>query len=86
MSKFYTTFDLENGLFVGTMFEAATNRAVYKTQPYSSQHQAIKDINNFLVNQKPNTNSSVITPNPTTSVSNTFHTNAPITTRKCCGR
>jgi hypothetical protein len=86
MSNFFTTFDLENGLFVGTLYETATNNIVYKTQPHRSQHQATIDINNFLVNKKPNTQPSNITPNPTPSISNVIHTNPPITTRRCCGR
>lgn len=86
MNNFFTTFDLENGLFVATLYEATTNNVVYKTQPYPSQHQATNDINNFLINRKPNTQSQSITPSPTTSINNTIHTNPPVTTRRCCGR
>lgn len=86
MSNYYTTLDLENGLFVGTLYDSVNNKLVYKTQPYPSQHQATSDINNFLVNKKPNLEHSAITPKPSISISNTIHSNVTPTTRKCCGR
>jgi hypothetical protein len=55
MSNYYTTIDLVEGMFVGTVLNANTNAEVYKSKPYNSQSQASKDINIFLTTSKPPT-------------------------------
>ncbi len=79
MSGFFSTINIENGGFVGTVFNSSTNQQVYQTQPHPSQISATRDINNFIKTAQvnnPTTTSVQAPPTPSTTV----------TPRRCCGR
>jgi hypothetical protein len=89
MSNYYTTIDLVEGKFVGTVLNANTNAEVYKSKPYSSQSQASRDINTFLTTSNPPTTdpSPGIPAAGSQAVVNTIvYTPAPTRGGGCCGR
>ena len=83
MKKYYTSINLVDNRYIGTVFDSNNNQEVYKSKPYSSQLQAVQDITNFLTGQQTqlnsNTSRQVIT-------NTTTHVPAPSTPRRCCGR
>lgn len=79
MKKYYTTIDLQDGKFVGTVFSSSTNQEVYKTKPYSSQIQAVQDITGYLTGQQN-------TPQTITNTASHVPAPAPVTRGRCCGR
>lgn len=50
MNNYFTSIERTNDLYVGTVHDANTNQAVYKTAAYPSHTDAIIDINNYLQN------------------------------------
>lgn len=79
MSNIFSTISLENGHFIGTVYNSSTNQQIYKTQPHPSQISANRDINNFIKTSQvnnPNTNAVLGPSTPSTTV----------TPRRCCGR
>lgn len=87
MSKYYTTLQTINNMFVGTVYEANTNKEVYKTQPLETQIEAVRSIDSFLATGTVPPNSATL-PTSQTVITNTYipsPTPAP-STRRCCGR
>ena len=83
MKNYYTSINLEEGRFVGTIFDRNTNLEIYKTKPYASQSQALQDANIYLTTSKPPTKD----PAPQTIVNTSTHIpGAPGGQRRCCGR
>jgi len=78
MLKCFTTIDLVEGSFVGTIYNSNTNTVIYKTIPYENQSQALQDINIYLKTLKSPDSAPV-------PISNTF-TQVTQEVRKCCGR
>jgi hypothetical protein len=84
MKQYFTTLDLIDEKYIGTVYSSATNQAVYKTAPHFTQSQAVQDINNFLAGgseTKKEITSETIT---NTTSFKPIEGRAP--TRKCCGR
>jgi len=86
MKKYFTSVEILENSYVGTVFDASTNQELYKSKPYPCQSQAIKDINTFLTTSKPPTTDP--TPTAPQAFTNTVtHTpGAPSGQRRCCGR
>lgn len=83
MKKYFTSINKIEEKYVGTVFDQNTNQELYKTKPYTSQSQALQDVNTFLVTSKPPTTDPI----PTTIVNTaTPVTGAPSGQRRCCGR
>ena len=86
MKKYFTSVQISEGNYVGTVYDADTNQELYKSNPYSTQSQAIKDINIFLTTAKSPTTT------PTPSIPSTFTNTithvpgAPKAGGRCCGR
>ncbi len=83
MKKYFTSINIIDEKYIGTVFDQNTNQEVYKSKPYTSQSQAIQDVNTFLVTSKPPTKDPV----PNTIVNTaTPVPGAPSGQRRCCGR
>lgn len=88
MQRYYTTIETADDNYVGYVYNVDTNIELYKTKPYPSQSQVIKDINSFLATAKPPT----VSPTVSTSIPNVITNNvthvpgAPRTGGRCCGR
>lgn len=83
MKKYFTSINIVEEKYVGTVFDQNTNQEVYKTKSYASQSQALQDVNIFLVTSKPPTTDPV----PNTIVNTaTQVAGAPSGPRRCCGR
>ena len=80
MSNFYTNIEIVNNTYVGTVYNSSNNESVYRTQSYTTQAQAIKDVNAYIKNntapQKPAITVNTIQMQPT----------GPIVRGRCCGR
>jgi hypothetical protein len=87
MTRYFTSVDLVDNMFVATVYNAQTNESVYKTPPYYDQSQATQDANTFLVTSKPPTTvPSPSVPTSQTIVNRIQNVNVSGTTRRCCGR
>jgi hypothetical protein len=85
MNKYYTTLDVSDKGYIGTVFNANTNQPLYTTKPYPSQAQASYDINTYLATNKPP--ETPITQTPSQVITNTVtYRPAPTPTGRCCGR
>ena len=83
MKKYFTSINIIEEKYVGTVFDQNTNQEVYKSKPYTSQSQALQDVNTFLVTSKPPTKDPV----PNTIINTTTQVaGAPSGPRRCCGR
>jgi len=85
MNKYYTTLDIQNGQYIGTVFNGGTNQEVYKTKPYPTQVQVSQDITEFLQTSNPPKADPVVPQQYT----NTFATTTITGARRrggCCGR
>jgi hypothetical protein len=58
MKNYYTSINLEEGRFVGTVYDSLTNKDLYKTKSYNTQSQVVQDINTFLTTLAPPTTAS----------------------------
>jgi hypothetical protein len=86
MTKFYTTIILTNNNYIGVVYKESNNEEVYRTQEYTSQSQAIRDINTFIkTNNPPPITPPATTPQPTTNFVKPTST-GPIIKGRCCGR
>jgi len=84
-SNYYTSIEIEDGNYVGTVYTASANQLVYKSKPYLSQSQAMQDIHTYLATLKPPTIEPV--PKPQVIVNTTKHVpGALVSSRRCCGR
>jgi hypothetical protein len=89
MSNYYTTIDLIEGMFVGTVLNSNTNVEVYRSKPYNSQSQASRDINTFLTTSKPPTTDpspGIPAPGSNAIVNTVIYNPTPTTGGGCCGR
>jgi hypothetical protein len=85
MSKYYTTLDVVDDKFIGTVYDANTNTTVYKTTPYLTQLEATQQIDKFLATGViPPENAA--TPTSQTVITNTYVAPTPTPPRRCCGR
>jgi hypothetical protein len=85
MKKYFTTLDLEDGKFVGSLHDPDTNQVVYKTKGYNSQSQVTSDINEYITKNKSNKNTSQ--PRTPQTTVNFIHKKAVTNVRNtCCGR
>lgn len=53
MKKHYTTLDIQNGQFIGSVFDANNNQLLYKTKPHLTQLQVAQELNTYMQTQKP---------------------------------
>jgi hypothetical protein len=88
MSKYFTTIDLVEGKFVGTVFDANTNAEIYKSKPHNSQSQASQEVRTFLTATKPAITEPSTAPGSQAVVNTIKYTNVPGTrsSGRCCGR
>jgi hypothetical protein len=81
MNGFFSTITMENGGYIGTVFNSSTNQQVYQTQPHPSQLLATRDMNNFI--KRGQTNISTTDAVPTTQTTTPTVYSSP---KRCCGR
>lgn len=91
MKNYFTSIERVDSQFFGTVHDATSNQAVYRTVGYGSHSDAITDVNSFLQN----TSSETI---PQQNITNTTTFQAPATEtvaapapeftppKRCCGR
>jgi hypothetical protein len=89
MKNYFTSIERVDSQFFGTVHDATSNQAVYRTAGYNSHSDAIADVNAFLQN----TSGETI---PQQSITNTTTYQAPVTEtapapeftppKRCCGR
>ena len=89
MKNYFTSIERVDNQFFGTVHDAASNQAVYRTIGYGSHSEAITDVNIFLQN----TSNDVV---PQQNITNTTTYQAPVTEtapapeftppKRCCGR
>lgn len=84
MKKYFTSLDLEEGKYVGSLYDPDTNQTIYKTKGYNSQSQVTSDINEYLSKLKSSENK--IQPSGQTILNTTVYKTAMSTKRSCCGR
>jgi hypothetical protein len=83
MKKYFTSINIIDEKYIGTVFDQNTNQEIYKSKAYTSQSQALQDVNTFLVTSQPPTKDPV----PSTIVNTTTPVpGAPSGQRRCCGR
>ena len=92
MSNYYSTVEVKDGKFIGTVYIESSNQLVYQTSPHTTQTQALDDIGVFIRTNKP-PETPIPTQPPrilTQTITNTVrsHTNVPLPTvrGRCCGR
>ena len=87
MKKYFTSIQVIEGSYVGTIFDGNTNQEIYKTKGYPTQSQAMQDINTYLLTQNPPKNDPSPTPETRTIINTTVHpVGVPVSPRRCCGR
>jgi hypothetical protein len=87
MKNYYTSINLEEGRFVGTVYDSLTNKDLYKTKSYNTQSQVVQDINTFLTTSAPpTTEPRPQTPQSRTIINTVNHLPATGGNTKCCGR
>ena len=87
MKKYFTSLDLEEGKYTGSVYDPDTNQIVYKTKGYNSQAQVTSDINEYLTKLKPT--ESKIQPAGhvgQTIVNTAIYKSSLSTHERCCGR
>jgi hypothetical protein len=84
MKNYFTSLDLEEGKYVGSVYDPNTNQIVYKTKGYNSQSQVTSDINEYLTKLKPLENK--IEPVGQTIVNTTVYKPSTSYQKRCCGR
>lgn len=48
MKHYYTSLEINNDGYVGAIYDSNTNQPVYRTQKYSTQQEANKDLTTYL--------------------------------------
>ena len=87
MKNYYTSINLEEGRFVGTVHDSLTNNTLYKSKPYNSQSQVVQDINTFLTTSAPPiTEPQPQAPQHQTIINTVNRLPATGGNRRCCGR
>jgi hypothetical protein len=87
MKKYFTSIEIVEGNYIGTVFDGNNNQELYKSKGYPTQSQAMQDVNTYLITQNPP--KSDPTPNPVTQtiVNTTVRSvSMPSSQRRCCGR
>jgi hypothetical protein len=84
MKKYFTSLDLEEGKYVGSVYDPDTNQVVYKTKGYNSQSQVTSDINEYLTKLKPA--ESKVQPAGQTIVNTAVYKTSTTYQKRCCGR
>lgn len=85
MKKYFTSLNLENNKFVGSLHDPDTNKVVFKTKPHNSQSQVTAEINEYLTNlssnkmRTENTQQTIVN----TSIQTGIRGALP---KRCCGR
>lgn len=89
MKNYFTSIERVDNQFFGTVHDAASNLAIYRTTGYSSHSEAIADVNSYLQN-------NISTMTPQQSITNTTTFQAPVAEtvaapeftppKRCCGR
>lgn len=85
MKKYFTSLDLENNKFVGSLHDPDTNKVIFKTKPYNSQSQVTADINQYLTNLKSDENRTQPTQETIVNTSVQMGIRGALP-RRCCGR
>lgn len=84
MKKYFTSLEVQNNLFIATLFDANTNQELFKSNPCNSQSKAMKEVNAFITNQKPIENGP---PKPQTFINTAQYKPVPgVPQKRCCGR
>jgi len=79
MKKYFTSFDLEDGKYKGTIHDAITNQAIYTTKLHESLAKAAAEVNENLSKLEPNKK-------PTTQNNSGSSQSSPQFKKKtCCG-
>ena len=84
MNNFYSNIEVRDGKYIGIVYNSSNNTKIYESKEYSSQSQAIQDINLFL--------SDSANENINTVITNTLKYKDVITnthkqaSKRCCGR
>lgn len=87
MKKYFTSIEIVENNYVGTVFDGNTNQELYKSKAYPTQSQAMQDINTYLITQNPPKNDPSPRPEVRTIVNTAVHAvGAPKSPRRCCGR
>ena len=85
MKKYFTSLDLEDGKFIGSLHDPDSNKVIYKTKGYNSQHQVTSDINEYLTKLK--NSETKVTPHQPHTIVNTINYQSVATKGgRCCGR
>jgi hypothetical protein len=85
MKKYFTSLQVNENLYTGTVYDANTNQPVYTSKAYPSQSQAMQDINTYIITSKPPTTEPIY--KPETIINSTKHVGgAPRGSGRCCGR
>jgi hypothetical protein len=93
-NNYYTSIEIEEGMFVAFAYDANTNTQLYKSKPYRDQSQASQDVNIFLTTSQPpekdpepHEYAKIFGPPPGETIVNTT-TYKPVAgkTGSCCGR
>lgn len=85
MKKYFTSLDLENNKFVGSLHDPDTNKVIFKTKPHNSQSQVTAEINEHLTslntseNRTNNTQQTIVNTSIQTGIRG-------VLPRRCCGR
>ena len=85
MRKYYTSLDMQNGEYIGTVYDASSNQEVYKTKAYPSQVQVTQDVTTFLQTSNP----PKVDPVQPQQYQNTFQPTVitgSVSRGGCCGR
>jgi hypothetical protein len=82
MQQYYTSIEVDNNGYIGVVYNTTNNGVEYRTNPHTSQLQAVMDVTNFLKTKKPSS-----TQNNPNIILNTAQLNpVPQPGKRCCGR
>jgi len=80
MRNYYTSINLENNEYIGSVHNSTNNIVVYRSKPYPSQMQAMMDVNTYIHTEQPS-----ITEQQTQTSTPQPQASQPMI-RRCCGR
>jgi len=85
MQQYYTSIEVNNDGYIGTVYNSNSNISEYRTKPYPSQLQAMMDITDFLKTKTAPAPSNL--EKNTNVITNTAQLHStPQPARRCCGR
>lgn len=87
MQQYYTSIEIDNGRYIGVVYNSSNNVIEYRSKSCSSQMQAMMDITEYLKTKQPSnqTGPEVKQQQQIITNSTTYHP-TPQVPRKCCGR